>query len=132
MLMQLFGFALAGGVLFTSLAMVLMGGRWQRVEVAAYGSNRRPWWFWVGSAVVIALYLAALASFVTAADKTWAGWILMVAIPLGWGIKAALITFNPKGRRTVTSISGDTAWVKVAAARLPIALVLAMLSVYAV
>jgi hypothetical protein len=132
MLMQAFGFALAGGVLFTSLAMAAMGGRWQRVEVAAYGSEGRPWWFWLGSAAVIALYLAALASFITAADRTWAGWILMVVIPLGWGIKAALLTFNSKGRRAVTSISGDTAWVKVAAARLPIALVLALLSVYAV
>jgi hypothetical protein len=132
MLMQAFGFALAGGVLFTSLAMIAMGGRWQSVEVAAYGADRRPWWFWLGSAAVIALYLAALASFITTADRTWAGWILMVVIPLGWGIKGTLVTFNPKGRQAVTSISGDTAWVKVAAARLPIALVLALLSVYAV
>lgn len=120
MAVQLFGYLLAGGVLLSSLAMFALGGRFQQVEQAAYAGARRPLWFWAVSAVVVVLYLAALVSFV-AGPKTWAGWLLMVILPLGWALKAGLVIVNPAGRAQVTAIEGDAAWRKVALLRLPIA-----------
>jgi hypothetical protein len=42
-IVKLFGFTIATAALFTSIAMFVMGGKWQRIEQAAYGGNRRPW-----------------------------------------------------------------------------------------
>lgn len=130
MLVRVFGWALSGGVLATSAAMAIMGERWQRVEAAAYGEERRPRWFWALSAGVIGLYLAALASFIRGA-RTRAGWVLMVAIPLGWAIKGGLVVFSPAGRQRASSISGTRSWRRVALARLPIAALLAALARFA-
>jgi hypothetical protein len=56
------------------------------------------------------------------------GTSLAMALPGGrWRAKVALVTFNPGGRRAVSSLAGDRAWRKVALARLPVALVLAVL-----
>ena len=130
MLVKLFGYTLAAGILATSLAMMWLGGRWQKVEASAYAGERRPWWFWLGSLLLVGLYLAALVSFISG-EKTWAGWALMVIIPLGWAIKGAAVIFNAKGRRAVTSIAGDEGWMKVALARLPIMVILAALAYFA-
>jgi len=130
MYIQLFGYLLTAGVLFTSAAMFALGARWQAVESAGYGSQRRPWWFIVFSLLLIALYALAVIDFI-GAEKTWAGWLLVVVVPLGWLLKAALVVFNPKGRQAVTSVSGDQNWRKVALARLPIAVVLAALAWFA-
>lgn len=127
MWVKLFGFGLAGGVVLTSIAMAWLGGRWQKIESSAYAGKKRPLWFWLISLLVIVLYAAAMASFITG-EKTWAGWLLMVVIPLGWLAKAGMVIFNPKGRSTVSSISGDKSWVAIAAARLPVALLLAALA----
>jgi hypothetical protein len=127
MLVKVFGYLLAAGVVGTSAAMAVMGARWQEIEAAAYGGERRPGWFWLGSAGLMSLYLGALGSFLRG-PKTWAGWALMVIIPLGWLIKGALVIFNPAGRQRVSSISGAQSWRNVALARLPVAVVLAVLA----
>jgi hypothetical protein len=124
---KMFGYLIAAGVLFTSLAMYLMGARWQAVEQAGYGGKRRPWWFYVLSLLLIGLYILAVLDFV-GADKSWATWILVVFFPVGWVLKGALIIFNPKGRQAVTAVAGDQNWRKVALARLPIALLVGVLA----
>jgi hypothetical protein len=131
MTIQLFGSFLASAALFTSIAMALMGARWQAVEQSAYAGQRRPWWFILISILLVGLYLAALVTFIGTPEKTWAGWLLMVVIPVGWGLKAALVIFNPKGRQAVSAIEGDQNWRKVALARLPIAILLAVLTWFA-
>ncbi len=131
MIIQVFGYTLAAAALFTSIAMALMGSRWQAVEQAAYAGERRPWWFILISILLIGLYLTALVSFIGMPEKSWAGWLLMVIIPIGWGLKGALIIFNPKGRQTVSAIQGDQNWRKIALARLPVAILLAGLTYFA-
>jgi cytochrome bd-type quinol oxidase subunit 2 len=131
MIIQLFGYFLAAAALFTSIAMALMGARWQAVEQSAYAGERRPWWFVLISILLVGLYLAALVSFIDMSEKSWAGWFLMVFIPIGWGLKGTLIIFNPKGRQTVSAIEGDQNWRKIALARLPIAILLAVLTYFA-
>lgn len=130
MLIKLFGFGLAGGVVLTSIAMAWLGGRWQKIESSVYAGEKRPAWFWLVSVLVIALYAAALVSFISG-EKTWASWLLMVVIPLGWLAKAGMVIFNPKGRSTVSAISGDKNWIAIAAARLPAAVLLAVLAWFA-
>jgi len=95
MIIKIFGYLLASAALFTSLAMALMGARWQAVERSAYAGQRRPLWFIILSILLVGVYLAALATFIGSAEKSWAGWLLMVVIPLGWALKAALVIFNP-------------------------------------
>ena len=131
MIIQLFGYFLAAAALFTSIAMALMGARWQAVEQSAYAGERRPWWFVLISILLVSLYLAALVSFIGMSEKSWAGWFLMVFIPIGWGLKGTLIIFNAKGRQTVSAIEGDQNWRKIALARLPIAMLLAVLTYFA-
>ncbi|GEM_PF-536820 len=128
---KLFGYFLALAVLLTSMAMALMGARWQAVEQSAYAGQRRPWWFVAASLLLIGFYLFALYHFINAAPKTWAGWLLMVILPIGWGLKAALVIFNPQGRLGISAIEGDQNWRKVALARLPAALLLAVLTWFA-
>jgi len=126
---HLFGYGLSLAALFTSLAIALMGARWQAVEQSAYAGKSRPWWFILGSILLIGFYLFALYHFIYA-EKTLAGWLLMVILPVGWALKGAMVVFNPKGRQTVSSISGDQNWRKVALARLPVALILAVLTYF--
>ena len=130
MLVKVFGYTLASGTVVFSLIMMLVGRRFQRLESAAYAGERRPMWFWVASAGLISFYLAALVDFMNS-PKTAAGWLLMVVAPLGWLVKAALVTFNPKGRQAVMSLSEDTTWRKIALARLPVAVVLFVLAWFA-
>jgi hypothetical protein len=129
MLIKMFAILLAAGVVGTSLAIISMGGRWQAVEAAAYGGEKRPWWFWLTTLVLLGLYAGALFTFITG-DKNWASWVLVVILPLGWAIKGALVIFNKKGRQAVVSITGDQAWVKVALARLPVAIILVVLALF--
>jgi len=126
-LVNWFGYILALGIVATSLAMIALGGRWQAIEASAYSGERRPWWFWVLSTLLIVFYLAALVVFLTG-EKSIAGWILMVLIPVGWVIKGGLVIFNAKGRQTVSSVTGDANWVKIGLLRLPVALGLAVLA----
>ena len=128
-IVKLFGFTIATAALFTSIAMFVMGAKWQKIELAAYGGNRRPWWFIALSAIIILFYIAALVSFI-GNDKTWASWAMVVIIPIGWGLKAALIFFNSKGRERVSSVSGDKSWVKIGLVRLPIALIFYLLAIF--
>ena len=123
-----FALVLAAAVLATSLVIYVMGGRFRAVEERAYGSDRRPWWFVLGLVAFAALYLSALAGFVTAPERTWAAWTLIVVIPVGAALKAGLVILNPQGRVTVTAIAGDQAWRRVALTRavlVPMFLVLA-------
>ncbi len=130
MWIKMFGFGLAVGIVITSLAMAWLGGRWQRIESTAYAGEKRPIWFWIISILLISLYLVALVTFLSS-EKTWAGWFLMVIIPAGWILKAGLVTFNAKGRQTVSSVSGDQNWRNIALARLPIAVILGVLAWFA-
>jgi hypothetical protein len=130
MYVKLFGYFLAVAALAASIAIAVLGGRWQMIEKAAYGGNRRPWWFIILSILLIGLYLLALASFL-GSEKTWAGWLLIVIIPVGWALKGALVIFNPKGRQAVSNLEGNQNWRKVALARLPIAILLAVLTYFA-
>lgn len=129
MYIKLFGYFLAAGILLTSFAMAILGGRWQRLEASAYAEKQRPWWFWTGSLLIIALYIAALVHFANT-DRNLAGWFLIVIIPLGWAVKGGLVIFNHQGRQAVTSLKGDQSWRKVALARLPAALLLAVLAYF--
>jgi hypothetical protein len=131
MLPKIFGYLLAAGTVATSVAIFIMGGRFQKVEAAAYTGERRPWWFYLASVTLVGLYLAALVDFLRAEQKRWAGWALMVLIPAGWVVKGVLVIFNPQGQQKVTAIEGDEAWRKIALARLPVAAVLAALARFA-
>ena len=114
---QVFALVLATAVLATSILMFVMGARFQKVEQAAYSGERRPWWFILGMIAIAAMYFAALAGFVVTPEKTWAGWVLMVVIPVGAALKGGLVILNKKGQQAVTSIEGDAAWRKIALAR---------------
>ena len=123
-----FALASATAVLATSILIFVMGARFQKVEQAAYSGERRPWWFILGLIVFAALYVAALAGFVATPEKTWAGWVLMVVIPVGAALKGGLVILNKKGQQAVTSIEGEAAWRRIALARavlVPVFLVLA-------
>jgi hypothetical protein len=130
MWVKLFGFWLAGGVVLTSLAIAWFGVRWQRIEALVYAGEKRPGWFWLVSLLVVGLYLAAPVTFFSG-PKTWAGWLLMLVIPMGWLLKAGLVILNPQGRQKVSAIEGDQAWKRVALARLPAALILGLLAWFA-
>jgi hypothetical protein len=127
---QIYGYSIAVFAALASVVMFAMGGKFQNVESSAYAGKKRPWWFVAISVILLLGYAYVLFSFVQL-DKTWASWTLVVLLPLGWGLKAAMVVFNPKGRAAVTAISGDSAWRKVALARFPIAIVLAALAFYA-
>jgi hypothetical protein len=126
---RLFGFIIATGVIFTSLAMMIMGGRWQKIESSAYSGQRRPIWFILISICLVVLYITAFVNFISS-DKNWASWILMCLLPIGWTIKGALVIFNKEGRKKVSNISGDNAWIKIGLARLPVAVILIALALF--
>lgn len=130
MLVKIFGLVLAAGAFGISLAMMIMGGRWQRIEMAGYGGVRRPWWFYAISLGLIGFYVIALVSFI-GGEKTWGGWGVMVFIPVVWAIKGIVLVFNPKGRKVVSSILGNEGWIKVGLARLPVAIILGVFALFA-
>ena len=130
-LVQIFGLVIAAAVLGTSILIAVMGGRFQKVEQAAYSEKGKPWWFYLSFAAYIIFYLAVLVSFITSPDKTWAGWVLVIVIPIGALIKGSLIIFNKKGQEKVTSIEGDQAWMKIALARLVLVPLFLVLAYYA-
>ena len=128
---RVFGLVLAAAVLGTSILIFVMGGRFQEVEKQAYTKEHRPWWFYLGGLAFLGLYVATLAGFVVAPDRSWAAWALVVIIPVGAVLKGSLVIFNKAGQRKVTSIEGDEAWRKVALARLILLPVLLALAYYA-
>lgn len=130
-IVQIFGYAMAAAVILTGAAMFIMGAKWQKIEATAYAGERRPWWFYAVSAILIPAYLFVLYSFLTVPEKTIAGWILVVLIPVVWGLKSVLLIFNKRGRQKISSISGDGAWKKIAAARMIMAIVLIALAFFA-
>ena len=130
MFVKLFGFTIAAGVFFTSLAMMIMGGGWQKIEASAYSGERRPKWFTGISIVLISLYVIAVVSFILG-DKNWASWTLIMLLPIGWVIKGILVIFNKQGRKKVSSISGDNSWIKIGLARLPVCVILVILALFA-
>lgn len=121
---------MAGIAALASVIMFIMGGKFQKVEANAYAGKRRPWWFVLISGLLIVAYGVVFYNFLQL-DKTWASWVLVVLLPVGWALKAAIVVFNPKGRKTVSAISGDSAWRTVAVARFPIAVLLAVLAYFA-
>ena len=131
LLVKIFGLTLALAVLGTSIWMAVMGEKFQKVEQAAYSGDRRPWWFYLTLVVYAIFYVAVLISFITYPDKTWAGWVLVIVIPVGAVLKGSLVIFNKEGQEKVTSISGDTAWRKIALARLVLAPLFLLLAYFA-
>ena len=130
MVVKAFGLVLAAGAFGISLAMMIMGGRWQKIENAGYGGVRCPWWFYAISLGLISFYVIAIFSFI-GGEKTWGGWGVMVFIPAVWIVKGILLVFNPKGRKVVSSISGNEGWIKIGLARLPVAIILAVFALFA-
>jgi hypothetical protein len=123
-----FALLLAAAVLGTSVWIFIRGGRFRAVEEAAYAGSSRPWWFKLGLVAFAAAYLVALAGFIGASERTWAGWLLMVVIPVGAALKGALVILSEKGRAKVVAIEGDRAWRTIALSRallVPLFLVLA-------
>ena len=127
---QIYGYAIAAFAALASVVMFAMGGKFQNIEANAYAGKKRPWWFVAISIILIMAYGYVVFNFVQL-EKTWASWALVVLLPVGWALKAAMVVFNPKGRATVSAISGDSAWRKVALARFPIAIILSVLAFYA-
>ncbi len=117
-LTKLFGLVIVLALVVTSIMIAFMGGRFQKVEQAAYSGVKRPWWFYLSAVLYTVFYLAALVSFIISPDKTWAGWVLVVVIPVAAALKGSLVVFNKKGQEKVTSIEGDENWRKIALARL--------------
>jgi hypothetical protein len=131
LLPKIFGLTLALAVLGTSIWMAVMGERFQKVEQAAYAGSRRPWWFYLSFVLYIVFYGVVLVSFINHPDKTWAGWTLVVAIPVGAVLKGSLVIFNKEGQKKVTSIAGDKAWRKIALARAFLAPLFLLLAYFA-
>jgi len=131
MVINIFGYVLAALLVFTSLGMIIMQGKWQRIEAAGYRSGAGlSWWMIALAIVLVVLYAASVIQFINA-EKTIAGWILILLVPVGWALKAVLVVFNPRGRAALSNISGDVNWIKVGLARLPLALVLGVLAYFA-
>lgn len=131
MIINIFGFTLAALLLLTSLGMIIMQGRWQQIEAAGYRSGAGLSWWMIALAIgLVLLYSASVIQFIDA-EKTTAGWILILLVPVGWALKAVLVVFNPQGRAALSNISGDANWIKVGLARLPLALVLGVLAYFA-
>ena len=95
-----------------------------------YGGARRPWQVWALAGLLLALLALGLADFARASEGTrnWAGWALVVGVPLLWAFKAAALVFNAKGRAAVSSISRAQDWRRIGLARLPIAVLLAVMT----
>ena len=127
MFVKAFGTTLTIAALITSVAMMTLGAKWQKVERAAYASKKRPWWFILASIFLLSFYTVALIEFISA-KKTTAGWTLMVAIPILWAVKAVLVIFNSKGRAVVSELSGDKVWIKIGLARLMIVILVGLLT----
>jgi len=128
MFVNIFGFTLAALLLLTSLGMIIMQGKWQQIEAAGYRSGEGlSWWMIVLAIGLVVLYAASFIQFI-GAEKTTAGWILILLVPIGWALKAVLVVFNPQGRAALSNISGDANWIKVGIARMPLALVLGILA----
>jgi hypothetical protein len=131
MLAKAFAALLAVAVLGTSVWMYAMGGRFQAVEARAYAGARRPWWFVAVLVGYVVLYLAALAAFVVAPERSWAAWALIVVIPVAAALKGALVVFNRKGQAVVTAIEGDAAWRRIALSRVVLVPLFLLLAYYA-
>jgi len=128
---KIFGITLALAVIGTSILIGVMGGRFQKVEQVVYSGEKRPWWFYFSMVLYAVFYTVVLVSFINHPDKTWAGWMLVVIIPVGAVLKGALIIFNKKGQKKVTSIEGDKDWRKIALARLVLAPLFLLLAYFA-
>jgi hypothetical protein len=131
MLAKAFAALLALAVLGTSVWMYALGGRFQAVEARAYAGARRPWWFVAVLVGYVVLYLAALAAFVVAPERSWAAWVLIVVIPVAATLKGALVVFNRKGQEAVTAIEGDAAWRRIALSRVVLVPLFLLLAYYA-
>lgn len=130
MWVAVFGYGLAALALATSLGMIVLGRRWQRIEAAAYGGERRPIWFWAAAAGLLVIWALAAWEF-AASDRNWAGWVLIAGVPLGWTLKGAAVVFNSEGRKAVSGIDTDKGWRRIGLARLPIVIVLVALTALA-
>ncbi len=64
-------------------------------------------------------------------ERTWAGWALIVGVPLVWALKTGLLVFNSNGRKAVSGIDTDAGWRKIGYARLPIAATLLIITALA-
>jgi hypothetical protein len=131
MLAKAFAALLALAVLGTSVWMYVLGGRFQAVEARAYAGARRPRWFVAVLVGYVVLYLAALAAFVVAPERSWAAWVLIVVIPVAATLKGALVVFNRKGQEAVTAIEGDAAWRRIALSRVVLVPLFLLLAYYA-
>lgn len=128
-MLKVFGYLISAAVVGTSIAMMVMGEKWQKIESSAYSGDKRPKWFIGLSIITLAIYVLALLGFING-DKSISGWVLAVLFPIGWITKGLLVIFNKKGREKVSSIGTDSAWIKIGLSRIPAAIIISLLAYY--
>lgn len=128
--LTIFGFVLTALAAITSAGMLLVPRLWQGLETWAYGGDGRPRTLWALAVLLLVLWGLGAAEFAMrpAASRNWAGWALAAGVPALWAVKSAALVFNEKGRAAVSSITAERTWRRIGWARLPIALVLALLT----
>lgn len=128
--LEIFGATLTLISALTSAGMILFASHWQVIEGWAYGGTHRPWPVWLLGGVLLCLWALGLADIILhpTPGHAWAGWSLAIGVPALWAVKSVALVFNARGRAAVSAISDPRNWRLIGLARLPIAIILAMLT----
>ncbi len=123
MFLMIFSLILAAGLLFTGIWVFTAGESVNKTMEHIYINKQWPWWLILATAIYVILYIAALVSFITSPDKTWAGWVLIIIFPVGTILK---MLFRKKAK-TIQEVEG---WRKLALVRviifMPLFIILAL------
>jgi len=110
MFLKIFALVLAAGMLATGIWTYTAGESVKKTLEHVYVNKQWPWWMILTTAIYVILYIAALVSFITSPDKTWAGWVLILIFPVG----AILKMLFRKKAKTIQEVEG---WRKLALVR---------------